>query len=52
LPVVFDFAKENNLKIISINTLKPSLEDAFITLTGLRPEIMSLEKEQMKPNRG
>ena len=52
LPVVFDFAKENNLKIISINTLKPSLEDAFIKLTGLRPEIMSLEKEQMKPNRG
>jgi ABC-2 type transport system ATP-binding protein len=52
LPLIFDFAKENNLKIVSINTLKPTLEDAFVKLTGLRLEIMSIEKEQMKPNRG
>jgi ABC-2 type transport system ATP-binding protein len=41
LPLIFDFAKENNLKIISINTLKPTLEDAFVKLTGLRLEVMS-----------
>jgi ABC-2 type transport system ATP-binding protein len=52
LPLVFDFAKENHLKIVSINTLKPTLEDAFVKLTGLRPEFLSIEKEQMKPNRG
>jgi len=52
LPLIFDFAKENNLKIVSINTLKPTLEDAFVKLTGLRLEVMSIEKEQMKPNRG
>jgi len=52
LPLIFDFAKENSLKIISINTLKPTLEDAFVKLTGLRLEAMSIEKEQMKPNRG
>ena len=52
LPLIFDFAKENRLKIVSINTLKPTLEDAFVKLTGLRPELMSVEKEQMKPNQG
>ena len=52
LPLVFDFAKENNLKVVSINTLKPTLEDAFVKLTGMRPEIMSIEKEQTKLNRG
>ena len=43
---------ENHLKIVSICTLKPTLEDAFIQLTGLRPEIMAIEKEQLKPKRG
>jgi ABC-2 type transport system ATP-binding protein len=52
LPAIFDFAKGNNLKIVSINTLKPTLEDAFVKLTGLGAEVMSIEKEQMKPNRG
>jgi ABC-2 type transport system ATP-binding protein len=46
LPLIFDFAKKNNLRVISINTLKPTLEDAFVKLTGLPPEIMTIEKEQ------
>ncbi len=50
LPFIFDFAKQNQLKIVSISTLKPTLEDAFVKLTGLRPELMTIEKEQMKPN--
>jgi ABC-2 type transport system ATP-binding protein len=44
LPLIFDFAKENNLKIVSINTLKPTLEDAFVKLTDLHSELMSNEK--------
>jgi ABC-2 type transport system ATP-binding protein len=52
LPSIFDFANKNHLKVISINTLMPTLEDAFVKLTGLRPEVMATEKEQVKPTRG
>ena len=52
LPLIFDFARENHLKVVSINTLKPTLEDAFVKLTGLRPEILSVEKEQVMLTRG
>jgi len=52
LPFIFHFAKKNHLKIISVNTLKPTLEDAFVKLTGLRPEVMAIEKEHVKPARG
>ena len=48
IPSLVDFAQKNNLKIISINTLKPSLEDVFVKLTGLSPEIMKTEKEPVK----
>lgn len=48
VPSLVDFAKKNNLKIISINTLKPSLEDAFVELTGLNAEVMSAETEPVK----
>jgi ABC-2 type transport system ATP-binding protein len=40
-----DFARKNDLRIVSINTLKPTLEDAFVKLTGLNLEIMTKEKE-------
>ncbi|MCC6013874.1 MAG: ATP-binding cassette domain-containing protein [Candidatus Verstraetearchaeota archaeon] len=48
IPIIIDFCRKNNLKIISINTLKPSLEDAFVKITGLSPEIMKIEKETKK----
>ncbi|MGA2681584.1 MAG: ATP-binding cassette domain-containing protein [Candidatus Bathyarchaeia archaeon] len=48
VPLLSDFASKNNLKIISINTLNPSLEDALVEMTGLSPEIMANEKEQGK----
>ena len=48
VPALVDFARKNNLKIISINTLKPSLEDAFAKLTGLSSEVMITEKEAVK----
>ena len=34
---IANFAQMKGLKIISINTLKPTLEEAFIELTGLSP---------------
>jgi ABC-2 type transport system ATP-binding protein len=48
IPLIIDFARENGLKIVSINTLNPSLEDAFVEMTGLNPEVMATEKEQGK----
>jgi ABC-2 type transport system ATP-binding protein len=32
---IWEYAKTNNLKPITINTLGPSLEDVFVKLTGL-----------------
>jgi ABC-2 type transport system ATP-binding protein len=52
VPLLIDFGRENNLKVISINTLKPSLEDAFVKITGLSPEVMATEKEQVKREKG
>jgi len=48
VPSIVDFANKNNLKIVSINTLKPSLEDAFVKLTGLSSDVMKTEKEPVK----
>ena len=38
-------SKEQEFKITELNTLKPSMEDAFIKLTGLSSEQMSVDKE-------
>ena len=38
-------SQEQEFKITELNTLKPSMEDAFIKLTGLSSEQMSLDKE-------
>jgi ABC-2 type transport system ATP-binding protein len=48
IPMLIDFCRRNNLRIVSINTLKPSLEDAFVKITGLSPEVMAIEKEHAK----
>ena len=48
IPLLTDFARENGLNIVSINTLSPSLEDVFVEVTGLSAEIMATEKEQKK----
>ncbi len=39
-------AEENHLRIVSLNTTRPSLEDAFVALTGLSPEAMAVEEQQ------
>lgn len=50
LASIIHFAEKNCLRITSISTLKPTLEDAFVKLTGLHPELMTLEKERTKPS--
>jgi ABC-2 type transport system ATP-binding protein len=34
LPEVMDYARTHDLRIISLNTLRPSLEDVFLEITG------------------
>lgn len=52
LPPLFHFVSKNRLKVTSVNTLRPTLEDAFVELTGLPPEIMKMENEQAKETFG
>lgn len=44
LSELFTFAKANDLKIETINTITASLEDAFVEITGLKREMMIEEK--------
>ncbi len=48
LPLIVDFANQNRLKVTSITTLKPTLEDAFVSLTSLRPEALTNENGTLK----
>ena len=41
---VFQFAKDKGVEIHSVNSIQPSLEDAFIKITGLSPIVMAVEK--------
>lgn len=34
LPLIMSYAKSNNLRVISLNTLAPSLEDVYLEITG------------------
>lgn len=36
--------QEAGVKVIHINTVRPTLEDAFVRITGLSPTVMSAEK--------
>ncbi len=38
LPLLFEFAQQRELKILTLNTLGPSLEDVFLRLTGQKVE--------------
>lgn len=46
LPQVVEMAQEKGWKIRQIHSVMPSLEDAFVKLTGLGVEIMKMEKAQ------
>jgi len=34
LPQVMDYARSQKLRVVSLNTLGPSLEDVFLEITG------------------
>ncbi len=44
LEVVLQFAKTRGVEIDAVTTVRPSLEDAFIKITGLAPTVMAMEK--------
>ncbi len=44
LDKVLQYAKGGDAEIDEVNGIKPSLEDAFIKITGLSPSIMAIEK--------
>jgi ABC-2 type transport system ATP-binding protein len=44
LDEVLQHAKSRGAEIDEVNSIKPSLEDAFIKITGLSPNIMAAEK--------
>lgn len=41
LSAIWEYVSANDLKILSVNTLGPSLEDVFVKLTGIKPEVGS-----------
>jgi ABC-2 type transport system ATP-binding protein len=44
LHTILGYATENGTQVASISSLRPSLEDAFVKLTGLSPLVMAAEK--------
>lgn len=44
MEAIFRYASQEGLEIVSINTAGPTLEDAFVQLTGLAPAVMLVEK--------
>jgi ABC-2 type transport system ATP-binding protein len=52
-PTVLDslwkYSQDNNLRLITVNTVGPSLEDVFVKLTGIRPA--TAEEESGKSGR-
>jgi len=43
---LFRLARNEGVEIQSVNSFKPSLEDAFIHITGLSPTVMAIDKER------
>ncbi|MFH0897792.1 MAG: ATP-binding cassette domain-containing protein [Candidatus Bathyarchaeota archaeon] len=52
LASVWNYTQSNNLKLITINTIGPSLEDVFVKLTGIRPATESGDGTRMGQGRG
>ncbi len=44
LETVLQYAKDRGIEIDAVKSIKPSLEDAFVKITGLSPTIMAVEK--------
>lgn len=51
LPQVMDYARSQELRVVSLNTLGPSLEDVFLEITGQQVGTVRHETEEGKPRR-
>jgi len=51
LPRIIQFAESHTLRVVSLNTLSPSLEDVFLEITGGQMGIVRNESLEEKPAR-
>jgi ABC-2 type transport system ATP-binding protein len=51
LPRVMDYARAHGLRVISLSTLGPSLEDVFLDITGQQVGTVRHEMQEDKPRR-
>jgi ABC-2 type transport system ATP-binding protein len=52
LPAIIEVLTDSRIDILSIQSLNPTLEDAFVKLTGVEPEVMKIDKPQKPPGGG
>lgn len=51
LPLLMNYSTLHGLRMVSLNTLAPSLEDVFLEITGGKVGAANREPENLKPNR-
>jgi ABC-2 type transport system ATP-binding protein len=51
LPRVMDYARSHDLRVVSLSTLGPSLEDVFLEITGRQVGAVRHEKQENRPRR-
>lgn len=51
LASAWNYAQSNNLKLITVNTIGPSLEEVFVKLTGIRPATENEDQGRMGQRR-
>ena len=51
LPRIMDYAGSRNLRVVSLNTLAPSLEDVFLEITGGQIGMVRHEDAQSEPRK-
>jgi len=49
LPAITGFLAKSRIDILSIQSMNPTLEDAFVQLTGVEAEVMKINKPQKPP---
>lgn len=44
LETLFSFARQTGVRIVAVSTMQPTLEEAFLKITGLSPMVMAQER--------
>jgi len=52
VPAIVQVLERNRIEILSIQSLTPTLEDAFVKLTGVEADVMKVDKPQKPPGGG